>query len=208
MRDWLRDAHAELLGVHAGDAEHQRGRLHAALLVALFARDAGAVGDIRIASAIDDDLAQHGLAAAFALGDDAADRVAVHHDTRAGQMERHVHLGLEEHLQRDVLHRLRLDERDAHVQRAPAMLAGAVHQAQPVDEFLRQTLDDLVFLLAEETKHRQSDGHVAADEAAALDQPDVEPVLGSGERGDESGRAAADDEHVVFGADGTVRAGS
>jgi hypothetical protein len=72
--------------------------------------------------------------------------------------------------------------------------------AEAVDEFLREALDDLVLLLAEEAEHREADGHVAAEEAAAFDEADAETVFGRGERGGEAGGAAADDEDVVFGA--------
>ena len=55
------EAVPELLGVHAGEAEHERGRLHAAVLVALLARHAGAEGHVAVAGAIDDDLGQDAL---------------------------------------------------------------------------------------------------------------------------------------------------
>ena len=58
------------------------------------------------------------------------------------------------------------------------------------------------FFCPRKSEHGQPDRHVAADEAAAFDQPDLQAVLGRGQRGGEPGRAAADDEHVVFGADG------
>ena len=139
-------------------------------------------------------------AAALALGDDAADRVAVHHGAGKERVEEHVDARLCQHLQRHGLHRFRLDERDAHVQRAGPMLAGAVALlAQPVDEFLRQAVDDLIALLAEEAQHRQADRHVAADEAAAFDQAYAQAVFGGGKRGGKAGWAAADDEHVVLG---------
>ena len=73
---------------------------------------------------------------------------------------------------------------------------------EAVDEFLGQTFDDLISLLPEKSQHRQSDGQVAAEEAAALDEPDLQPVFGSGLRRNQSGGSTANDEHVVFGADG------
>ena len=154
-------------------------------------------------------LAEDRAAAALALGDDAADRVAVHHDARAEGIEQHVDAGFGQHFERHRLHRFRLDEGDAHVQRAGPMLARAVCAPwQTVDEFLRQALDDLVALLAEEAQHRQADRHVAADEAAAFDQAHPQPVFGGGKGGGKAGRTAADDENVVLGETGVVRAGS
>jgi len=114
---------------------------------------------------------------------------------------RHIDLCLGQHLQRDRLHRLGLDERDAHVQRTPAMLARALHEPEPVDELLRQAFDDLIFLLSQESQHGQPDGHVATQKTAAFYQTNLQTVLCRSESGGEAGRAAADDEHVVVGAD-------
>ena len=70
---------------------------------------------------------------------------------------------------------------------------------QPIDELLRQALDDLVALLAEEAQHRQADRHVAADEAAAFDEADPQPIFGGGKGRGKPGRPATDDENIIVG---------
>ena len=145
------------------------------VLVALLARHTGAVGDVGVARAVDHHLCENGRTAAFALRDDAANGVAIH--DRAGKecVEQHIDARFCQHLQGHGLHRLRLDKRDAHMQRARAMFARAVALgSQPFDEFFRQAIDDLVALLAEKAQHRQANRHVAANEAAAFDQANTQ----------------------------------
>ena len=121
-------------------------------------------------------LARMRFPARFAFGDDSAQPVAVHHDAGEHRVEHEVHAALQEHLQRDGLDRFGFDEREAHVERAGPVFAGGALGPQPVDELLRQAGDDGLAFLAEESEHRQADGQVAADEAAAFDQGHLQAV--------------------------------
>ena len=203
LRRRIGDRHAQSVRIDATEAKHQRRRLHAALFVALLRRHAGAIGDVGVAGAVDHDLGEQRLPAALAFRDDAADAVAVHHHPGKEGVEQDIDAGFRQHLQRHGLHRFRLDQRDAHMQRTRTMLAGSVTlPAQALDELLRQPVDDLVALLTEEAEHRQPDRHVAADEAAAFDHADAQAILAGRKCCGEARGAAADYEHVILSGDG------
>ena len=80
------------------------------------------------------------------------------------------------------------------------MFARAVPRFESINKFLRQPFDDLISFLSEETKHRQTNRHVAADETAAFDEADFQSIFSRSESGSQSRRPAADNKHIVFSA--------
>jgi len=88
------------LGVHAGEAKHERGVAASTARVAFLAGDAGAESDVSVAGAIDDDLGQQRFPTALlSMMIPATGR----HPSRRGEHGNRAsgHAALQEHVQRD-----------------------------------------------------------------------------------------------------------
>ena len=99
---------------------------------------------------------------------------------------------------------LGVDHRKADVERTCTVVRSQPLLLQTLDELQRQTLDDDVAFAPEESEQRQTDGHVAAQETAALDEHYAQAVARSRLGGHDAGGAAAHDQNVHLGADGDV----
>jgi hypothetical protein len=80
------------------------------------------------------------------------------------------------------------------------MFTRTVSGFEPVNELLRQAFDNLISLLSKETEHRETNSHIAADEAAIFDEPNFEAILRRRQRRGQSCWTATDDKHIVFSA--------
>ena len=104
---------------------------------------------------------------------------------------------------------LGVDHRKADVERTCTVVRSQPLLLQTLDELQRQTLDDDVAFAPEESEQRQTDGHVAAQETAALDEHYFGAFLQSSRLGcHKSRRACAHDQDITSARTGIRRAGS
>ena len=192
---------AQFARIDAAHREHERRRLRNALFVAVVHRCARTVGDVAVARTVDDALGENRFATLLRVDDYALHGVALHDDVGCEGVHQQVDAALLDNLECQMLRTFGVNHREADVERTCAVVRSQSLCLQTLDELQRQTLDDDVAFASEEAEQRQTDGHVAAEDAAALDKHYFGAFLQGGCLcSHKSRRTCAYDEYVYFGA--------
>ena len=188
---------AQFARIDSAHRKHERRRLRDALFVAVVHRCACTVGDVAVARTVDDALGENRFAPLFGVNDYAFDGVALHDDVGCEGVHQQVDAALLDNLECQMFRSLGVDHRKADVERTCTVVRSQPLLLQTLDELQRQTLDDDVAFAPEESEQRQTDGHVAAQETAALDEHYFGAFLQSSRLGcHKSRRACAHDQDI------------
>ena len=177
--------------IHAGDLEHQRGGLHAAVaLAADVVLHTGERGNVAIAGGIDDDPGQNGAAAGFVLHDHAFDGVTFHDRLGGEGVHEHVGAGFFQHLDpgKDVVARI-----DLH---GTFALAKVIFQGVFMQHFFVEPAVHGAGVVA----HHAGGAH-AAGRVQGVHQQRLRAQAGGHDRRGAARRTGAQNQNIYFPAD-------
>jgi hypothetical protein len=204
LRRNIIDGVAGLLGIDAVEAEHHRRVQHAAGVVADLERRARPGRQIAIAGAIDVDAGAHRLTAGLGFQHQRVDALLVmHHHAGAERVKQDIHLVRgQEIVGRDLVGRgvIGLCENLTQNEMRRVQPAEPVDPCQQVgSDPLHQAMHLAMNVGVQPAKIRDAGGRThAAEEAIALDQQRAAARAGSGHRGGDPRRSAAEHGDVVF----------
>ena len=205
------DIGLHLGGIHMADAEEHRHRLDAAAgLVAHLAGHAAAIGNVRVARAVNHDIALYQLQPALGHDDQAGQAVFIHHRGHERAVEQHLHPGLAAHFIQHHLERFCVKGGDVVVPHhdvggkggACGHLAGIDGRPagnQAIDDFLEQAADDHIVAILVIAGHKRIDlpqRRHTAQAVAAFNQQGFGAVARGRNGGAYARRAAAHHRHL------------
>src|SRR5574344_734740 len=159
-----------LIHIHISHIVHKSRRLHSSILSTLMAFSSCTESHVGISSGIDYCISKNCFPSSLALDDNAFHPIAILDHTHAEYIVQYIHAGFLQHLLANSLGHLRIYDSQAHMVLTRDVFPGSPTGTEPIDEFLRQTFDNLLSLVAQEAQNRQSDSKISTEKSSALDK--------------------------------------
>ena len=158
----------------------------------------GTPGNVPVSGTIDDSPGENCLTAFLGLDDHTLDVVTFLDDIGAEHIHEQFHPGIVQHPEQFVLGGFRLYYCEAHVIAARLVFRCGTPGPHPVDERLRQALDDLIAFPSEKSENRESYGQITSDISPAFDEHHPEALPCRSACGHDTCGTCSHDQNIHF----------
>ena len=158
--------------VNSSHGEHECRRLRNTLVVSVFHFGSGAVKDVAVTSTVDDALGVDYFPAFLGVDDYSLTFIAFHNYVSSKYIKEYLNIVFIHDFPSESFGSFRIHHGQADMQRTCSMVCSLSPFAESFHKTERQAFDDFIAFASQETEEWQTDGHVSAQVASAVDQHD------------------------------------